>query len=481
MARIQWIGSAATAKESKVSDLSLLNGYPEIVESKQGKSVLALYGTPGLKLFTTLPGTGPIRGMFRASNGRLFVVQGNRFFEVFAGGGSNAYSPTLRTHSGPVSMDDNSNYLMVVDGPTGYTFRFATGVFAQIQDADFYGADRVMVLNNYFLLNKTQTQQFYWTAPLDITFDPLDFASAEGFPDWLLSILTAHREIWLFGKTNTEVWTFTGNLTTPFAAIGSAFIQMGIAAPHSAARVGETVCWLAGNEHGDGVVVRANGYTPEPISTHAVASALQGYARLDDALGWCEQRDGHLFYWLTFPTANATWVYDMTSGLWHQRGALHPVTSLIGRHRANCHVVAFGKHLVGDFEDGRIYELDDATYDDDGEPLVFDATLPPLFDPDGLHRVAQRHLRVDCKVGVGQAQGPTERLEPALLLRLSNDGGATWPIERTASLGAQGKTTKQVDFWQLGSGYDRRCRLRITAPVPRVILSAVTDMEVLAS
>ena len=479
--RINWVGQQATAKESKVDSLSLLNGYAEIVESRQGKSVLALYGTPGLKRFTTLPGTGPIRGMFSASNGRCFVVQGNSFFELFRTGAANLYGP-LRTTSGPVSMDDNGVHLMAVDGPTGYTLTFATGAFAQIQDADFHGADRVVALNNYFLLNKKDTQQFYWTDPLAITFDPLDFASAEGFPDWVLSLLTAHSSIWLFGATSTEVWGFTGNVTAPFARIPSAFIQQGIVAPHSAVRVGETVCWLSANEQGRGVVVQASGYSPERISTHPVEVAMQGYGIIDDALGWCEQREGHLFYWLTFPTANVTWVYDATAGLWHTRGAYFPPTGQIGRHRANCYVLAFrDTYLVGDYLDGRVYALDFQTYSDDGTALVFEATMPPLFDAEGFHRVAQRHLRLDCKVGVGLDGGVVPGHQPVVKLRLSNDGGETWPLERSARLGALGRTHTLVDFWQLGSGYDRRCKLRITDPVPRVILGAVTDVEVLAS
>ena len=480
MARVTWIGQAATAKDSKVDSLSLLNGYAELVESRQGKATVAIYGTPGLKLFATLPGSGPIRGMFSASNGRCFVVQGTQFFELFQTGSANVYG-TLRTSSGPVVMDDNGVHLMAVDGPTGYTLTFSSGAFAQIQDADFVGADRVVSLNNYFLLNKTKTQQFYWTDPLGIAFAPLDFASAEGFPDWIRSLLTAHSSIWLFGDFSTEVWGFTGNANAPFARVPSAFIQYGIAAPHSATLVGETVCWIAANKQGRGLVMQANGYTPERISTHAVETAIQRYPVIDDALGWCEQREGHLFYWLTFPTANATWVYDATAGLWHTRGAMEPTTGQIGRHRANCHVLAFGnKHLVGDYENGHIYELDPETYSDNGDALVFEATMPPLFDADGLHRVAQRHLRLDCKVGIGLDGNVVPGSAPVLMLRLSNDGGATWPIERTASLGASGRTHTLVDFRQLGSGYDRRCRIRITDPVPRVILGAVTDVEVFA-
>ena len=48
-----------------------VNLYP--VFDKMGKEVAAMYGTPGLDLFSTA-GTGPIRGAYSTAGGRAFVV-----------------------------------------------------------------------------------------------------------------------------------------------------------------------------------------------------------------------------------------------------------------------------------------------------------------------------------------------------------------------------------------------------------------------
>ena len=43
------------------------------------------------------------------------------------------------------------------------------------------------------------------------------------------------------------------------------------------------------------------------------------YPMLSDAFGYCYSDGGHTFYVLTFPSGNATWVYDATTAMWHER------------------------------------------------------------------------------------------------------------------------------------------------------------------
>ena len=46
----------------------------------------------------------------------------------------------------------------------------------------------------------------------------------------------------------------------------------------------------------------------------------------------------------------------------------------LGRDRASCYAFAFGKHLVGDFVSGVLYELDENTHTDAGLPIVWSRT-----------------------------------------------------------------------------------------------------------
>ena len=68
------------------------------------------------------------------------------------------------------------------------------------------------------------------------------------------------------------------------------------------------------------MAILAKGYTPQRISTGAIEKAWGAYATVADAVSYSVIMDGHEFWVINFPTANATWVYDATLGEWHQRG-----------------------------------------------------------------------------------------------------------------------------------------------------------------
>ena len=386
MPRLQWIGQSATAKSSNVDSLECINLYPEIVESRQGKTTLALYSVPGLRHFWFLGGTD-IRGMFVTATGRLFIVAHTTVWEVFANGTINGVGNLLGQY-GPVSMAENGLELFLVDGLYGYTYTYSTGVFAQVVDAQFLGASHVAFVDGYFVCLRPYTNQFFWSDLYAATFDGLSIATAEGSPDLLRGLLVSHREVWLFGDLTTEVWYSTGLAGAgAFARIEGAVLEHGTIAARSPTQVGETVCWLSQNTQGGGEVVQAQGLSTQRISTHALEAALQGYDRVDDALGWAYQHGGHLFYCLAFPHAEATWVYDVRTGLWHQRASWSPTRSNFGLYPAGTHAYAHGQHYVGGIRTGDVYILDETRYTLNAAPLVREAVLPPVVDPDHLGRL----------------------------------------------------------------------------------------------
>lgn len=430
----------------------------------------ALYGTPGLARFCTLPALGGVRGLYTAAGGRCFAVCADTLYELFAGGSFLARG-RLTSTSGVVSMADNGLQLIVVDGTTaGYLFVFATNAYTAIASASFYGADRVAFFDGYFVLNRPGTAQVYISGLYDgATYAGLDFATAESSPDLLVSLEVERRELLLLGTRSGELWFNAGTADFPFAPIQGTAFPYGIAAVHSL-RAMDQFYWLAADKEGSGLVVRLNGYAPERISTHAVEFAIQSYSRLDDAIGWTYQEEGHSFYALSFPTGNATWVYDASTHLWHERADLDASTGQLKRHRAQHHAYAFGLHLVAGQNDGRIYVQDLDTFTNDGDPLVSDRIA-------GHQRAEERLLyeslfEVVLERGVGLDGGVTPGSDPQIMYRWSNDGGHTWSNERWVSMGAQGQYRARALWRRNGRFRDRVRWVRITDPVKRVLIGA---------
>lgn len=476
MPRYALIGQSSKAKSVVVDSMRLVNGYAEAVESKQGKTAVAVYGTPGLTLFATCDGAGGMRSLYKAFGGRVFAVRGGGFFEVRIDGTTQLLG-TLLTSDGPAVMTDNTEWLMLVDGNYGYTFNLTTNVFAQLTDPGFLGANTVTSLDNYFICNRPGTGQFYLSNLAVPVFSGLDFASAEGSPDPLLTVIAAHRELWLGGTETVEVWVNTGG-TFPFSRVQGAFIEYGVAGPASMTRLQNTIYWLSGSAQGDPMAFMARGYQPERISTHSEEYAWRGYPTVADVIVWGEEYSGHELCWLTFPTAGHTWVYDGRNGLWHERSYRDPVTGVEGRHLANCFCVAFGlHHLVGDYRNGNIYAMHPDIATDNGDPQVLELILPPIADNEDLNRVAHYELTLDVETGVGlDGTFMHPAWQPQVMLQVSNDGGQTWGNEHWRSLGAIGQRKTRVGWHRLGMARDRRYRLRVSAPAKKTILGATIQV-----
>jgi len=60
-----------------------------------------------------------------------------------------------------------------------------------------------------------------------------------------------------------------------------------------------------------------NGYVPTRISTHAVENTLVNQ-KIDDAIAWTYQLEGHECYVISFPSLDLTWVYDISTTMWHK-------------------------------------------------------------------------------------------------------------------------------------------------------------------
>jgi len=145
-------------------------------------------------------------------------------------------------------------------------------------------------------------------------------------------------------------------------------------------------------------VYRNNGYNAQRVSTHAVEWQIQQYNVLNDAIGYSYQQDGHSFYVLTFPTANATWVFDVSTGAWHERAAWDGVE--FRRHRSNCQANYAGQVLVGDWESGNVYALDMTWHKDfvsEQRWLRSWRALPT--GQNNLKRTAHHALQLDCEAG----------------------------------------------------------------------------------
>lgn len=467
MSKIGLVGGSSQQRSLPFNAERSVNFFP--VLDQEGKEVAALYGTPGL-LFFTIAGLGPIRGCFYATNGRGFVVSGSQFIEINSSGAATIYG-SLGTSSGPVTIDENGVQLAVCDGTSLYIFTYATNTFALVTDADLPSPGTVTFIDGYFVINKNNSGQFNISALYDGTsWAALDFATAESSPDNLNRVFNAVGQLWLFGDRTTEIWTDTGAAAFPFERNSGGKMEVGIASPYTAVAVDNSVYWVGRDSKGTGIVYKAQGFTPQRISTNAIELLLQQFTDLSTLFAFTYQEEGHVFYIITGGPLTTTLVYDISTNVWHERAYLNDA-GLFEQHLASCGMFAFGQQIVGDRTNGNLYTMSLANYSDNGRPLARERTYTHLSQEN--QRVRYNRLTIGVEVGVGNAVDPGS--DPQILMSYSRDGAKTWSQPESKSMGKIGEYLKQVVFRRLGIAREMTFRIRISDPVKVAITGSYLE------
>jgi hypothetical protein len=456
-----------------------------------------IYSEQATYTVATIGGSGAVTGLTTINNGVYTVVPGTPANTTTSGNGTGlTLTLTFGTGTG-----NTGSYVVsasqTVSSTTMYALNFS---ILPTSDGPFEGADVVDVVDNYFVYNRPNTQQYGSSNILSPISSALAFSSKDGAPDNLVSLIVDHREVYLLGEVSSEVWVNSGLFPFAFQRIPGTSTQHGIAAKFSVARLGNSFAYLSKNIRGDGQVMIMNGYTPTRISTHAVENSIEG-ANISDARAWTYLSEGHEVYVISFPTLDLTWAYDIATSMWH-KWLWVDNNNVYHRHRGNCHTHFANMNLVGDWENGQIYMLDANVYTDDGNKirrlrraphLVSDfqrqyfAELQILFQPgvglEGNVTGSTSPTNGVAGIGVagiaiaGQANIATVGANPQAMLRWSNDGGSTWSNEHWTSIGLQGAYKNRAIWRRLGQARDRIFEVVVTDPIKAVIVAANLKAE----
>lgn len=448
-------------RDLPVSAQRIINYFTE-AQPADAKARAVLLPTPGLKAFALLA-TGPVRGM-REMAGTLYVVAGNGVYAVTAGGGVSFIGNVAE--GGIVSMDHNGTQMVIVVPETGQAWIADSSSVTQITDPDFLPAISVCCIDGYHIFARQNSTQFFISALQDASsYNALDFASAEGSPDNIVAVRRVGRELWLFGETSTEIWSNVGAADFPFLRVSGAFIERGCSAPLSVASRLGVPFWLGD----DRVVYRGEGFTaPVRISTHAIEQAIGGYDTVSDAVGWVYEQEGHVFYVLNFPSAGDTWVFDLTTGLWHERES-----EGFGIWRCLIGANVFGGAIAGDAISGQLYSIDPTAADENGDQIIRVATGTSMH-AEG-HPVTFTRLKAEFRAGIGLTTG--QGSDPQVWLSWSDDGGHTFGNEVWRTPGARGRYATEVEWRRLGRGRERVFRLQWADPVRATLMAVDIEAE----
>lgn len=492
-----FVGQSYTASDPGQDRQQTINWYTEVSQDDKSKTPVALLGCPGLNpLLNVATGSAgaEVRGCWVLPGGTsAIVVAGSYVTRVTMTVPATQTSiaqfsvtgiGTLSTNNGQVVMRDNGigGYVMIADGVFGYLLNLATNVITVITDAGFVGPDRIAFIDGWWIFNVPGTNKFATNSPTPYTtvFSSTFFSLKDSASDNLVTLHENNRELWLIGERTSEVWYNAGGANFSFSRVPGVLPQIGCAAKHSIARLGDSLVWLAKSERGENVVIKTEQYGFTPISTMAVATAISSYPLVSDAIGFVYEEEEHLFYVLTFPTADKTWVYDASTQHWHERASFTSATGAFHRARANCFMNFQNLRMVGDFVSGYLHQMTRSVYTDAGfdsasglpttEPLVCVRKAPILWSRENRKRLFHSSLQIDFLPGVGLQTG--QGSDPQVMIRWSDDAGASFGNQHWVTIGKAGHTKNRAIIRRLGMARDRQYEASFSDPTRRDIAGA---------
>lgn len=494
--RLQLIGGSYQARSVIANAQRCINLYPEI-NQKDAPVPLTYYQRPGLKaLAQDVTNSTTVRGLYTASNGNGYAVIGKNVYRVTPSFGLTLLGSLAANLITPVAWTDNGIELLLVDGTTaGYQIVLASDAFTPIVDGTgiFQGATRVSYLDTFIIWNLPGTNQFGSTLSNELQFNPTYTAGKTSFPDHINSLAVIRSQITLLGQYKSEIWFDAGNPLFPFARLPDTSFEHGCGAPYSLAQADTSLFFVGQNLQGTGFIMKMSGYQMRRISTHAIETIIQSYPTTSDAIGFCVQFDGHLWYVLSFPSGNATWVWDDATELWHQWCYTDPQGKL-QRHRANCGAFMYGKLVCGDWKNGSIYEMSRTAYTDQlvpngpTSPISFIRTFPHVQIAEAQGQPGSQMLgdgkqimyeAFQADIEVGNAPLDPNGNPYPVTLRFSDDRGRTFNTDQLQSDGAPGEYRTRPLWRGLGAAMDRIYELEHSIPAPAALNGAWVQAKVL--
>lgn len=364
-------------------------------------------------------GSGPVRAVMEREGilgGVRLTVSGGR---VYAG----TSSVGDLSGAGAVSIAASATRALFAAGAGMVSWDGST--FAAVSFPDGAGVTKVVYLAGYFVALRAGTQRWYFSVD-GVTWDGLDYASAENEPDSLRDAIDVGDTLVLIGTRTTEFWAKTGDANLPFQAIQQRVFEYGAIATGCASAADNTHFWIGD----DGIVYRA-GNVPEPISDDGhtadilASTSWAAYLLLDER---------HKLLCVRLDTK--TLVFDITSGGWSEFETYGRPT-----FRASC----ADETIFGDDETGHLWSFG-KSFSDEG---VMERRLAGGFPIDG-GTVGIDVLRM--RIEVGQATDLIgDYVEPVIEMRVSDDLGRTWGEWDAEGLGEQGDYRVMPEWRALGS------------------------------
>ena len=277
------------------------------------------------------------------------------------------------------------------------------------------------------------------------------------------------NSLWLFGARSNECWTFADDSATPENQRQGT--QIGIKAPNSLAKVENSLIFLGSGQQGDnGVWIITDNSSPKKISSVSLERDLSTKVT-EDAIAYGYSKDGHSFYCLTLPTSDVTYVFDLTTGLWHNRSTLDQYLNIDHCWFPETCCMFYGTLLFGTRSSNSLIKLSYDKKTDYNDRPIKKLRRGPIIISDLSTYILLEFRLISNNGTTTILQENEEGYNPTVMFRISTDGGNTWGNVINENLGCAGIYSYDTRISGLGSGKCICVEASVTDPIKWIVCS----------
>lgn len=508
------VGSTAKSDLAKLGQSYTLNMFEETTNANESYVSKVLRPIKGYSKVCDI--TGVCRGMFTVSNGYqgkpvTYCVFGNKLYLIITASKQPYFIADIAAGSGPVHFAETGNRegfqsrLIFVDGQHCYAVNTQIRPANQKEDFSviqlpYTDYDRgltikpshIAYLYGYIVVNDSDSDNFYisYQFPFerkDSTTNKVDknifqvgseewgnsgqSLQAYWAPDNTTALIANGSRLYTFGDRSYQMFQYTADVNAPFNSPDTAAFPIGLKAVNSLCQLGSTVVWLGSSDIGNnGIYVLQGGTNATRVSTPEIEREISKFETVKDAVGQIWQDNQHVFYCISFPTANVTYCYDLTEQVWSNRCSLNDANEKVV-WRYNFATLNADGEIWQSFDGGIAKQVEDYWMEHDGKPILRLRRGGIIVSDYSTFFIDS----IEVLTNNGQYVYLPE-VDAQMMMRFSTDG-SSWSDSEVVEIGKVGEYDYDCIFYDFGMAKTFILELSCSDNIPFALYALKIDGE----
>ena len=453
---VNLVGGSNPNRTRAISQERTLNMYPEPVPTGAYPSVLLPW--PGCKTLSDGTGSGTPRGIYTHDrNGVVYKVVDTSLYSMSSDGvetslGAVAGTGLVLFESLYDTVGTIGTKLLITSNTNGYVYDIDSDTLTDVTDASYAAGGSVVAINRFVIWQLTNNQYAVADVGTPTSIQAENISTIDSFADDLVQITRLRETIYMMGSTSIEPYYIGSSGTNPLTSIQSGTAQKGLIA-RGCVDSNENALYWVGN---DKILYRTNAYEPQSVTTPSVANKFDSYD-FTGARVRCLKVDAQNF--VEVFTSSATWCYAEASNYWFELAYKADEETYLGYDITH----AYNKNLVLSKIDGRVFELDFDTYQDNSQTTIRERVTAPI-NASALGKNGGRMLMKRAELIMEAGVGNLSQVNPLVMVSVSIDGGQSFTNEQWIRAGRDGENRLRVEYYQMISFRQLQFKIRTSDP-----------------